>query len=228
MEKVWLERGEAKHRSRLDALVQLYIHDFADFLPPERRFFPGEDGRLPVPPDFGAYWSDADREVWFIRLGDQVAGFALVNHVTHSGLPADHNMGEFFVARPCRRARVGELALAELVRLRPGLWEAATAARNLPAQQFWAKAVQRIGAGTCPTIAQDGSCDKSAGNSGDKHKIVLRRTSCQVLHIDKQDDIVILQKLFSYFKISGFNSLLSRCYSPCNQSVLDILPFLHS
>ena len=72
-----------------------------------------------------------------IRAGGALAGFALVNRFAHSGLPIDHSVAEFFVVRRRRRAGVGFAAATQIVRDRPGLWEAAVARRNTAALPFW-------------------------------------------------------------------------------------------
>jgi len=137
-------------------LVQLYVHDFNDFLAPGRKIAPGEDGRFPDVLRLDDYWSEADRAVWFIRAGGALAGFALLNRHSHCGLPVDHNMGEFFVARPYRRDGIGARAAIDLINSHPGQWEIAVGARNVPALAFWPRVIAGTGASAIEVIEGDG------------------------------------------------------------------------
>ncbi|HVY89903.1 MAG TPA: GNAT family N-acetyltransferase [Hyphomonadaceae bacterium] len=143
IETVTLERGHKKQRATLENLAQFYIHDFTDFLGPERPIHVNEDGLYPDAMVLKRYWTEPDRSVWFIRADGHMAGFALLNKVTHSGEPADFNMAEFFVLRPFRGKDVAERAVIDILHRHPGRWEVAIMERNTPALRFWPRAVQR-------------------------------------------------------------------------------------
>jgi predicted acetyltransferase len=134
-------RGNAAERAALEQLVQFYVYDFAELLPPERRVSLRDDGRFPPLPNIDEYWTEADRAVWFLRTEGALCGFALLNRHSHSGLPVDFNVGEYFVARPYRRTGIGTYAIVHLLKQHPGVWEIAIGARNLPAQSFWSRAI---------------------------------------------------------------------------------------
>lgn len=134
-------RGTAGERAALEQLLQFYVYDFAELLPPERRVDLRDDGRFPPLPGVDAYWTAEDRSVWFMRVNGVLCGFALLNRHSHSGLPVDFNVGEYFVARPYRRTGIGTHAIIELLHGHPGVWEIAIGARNLPAQAFWQRAI---------------------------------------------------------------------------------------
>ncbi len=123
-------------RATVENLFQFYVHDFADFWA-TRQVELGEDGRFPFYPPLTAFWNEPGAEPLLIRADGQIAGFALIDRHSHSGLPCDFDMGEFFVARHYRREGVGRAAALMAMRERPGLWEIAIARRNLPAQPFW-------------------------------------------------------------------------------------------
>ncbi len=154
--EVTLERGRPEQRVALENMVQLYVHDFSDFLALEKRVGLREDGLFPPFPMLDSYWTEPDRSVWFIRLGGAVAGFALINRHSHSGLKLDHNVGEFFVARPYRRDGVGARAVRDLLNANPGQWEAAIAARNVPARNFWPRAIAGANVSDVETVRGDG------------------------------------------------------------------------
>ena len=119
-------------------LMQLYIHDFTDHWMGEGGDL-GDDGRFAYP-WLDSYWHEAGREPLIIRAGGRLAGFALLNKVTHSGLPADWNMAEFFIARRYRRSGAGTAAAHAIFTSRPGLWEAAVMRSNAGALPFWRNA----------------------------------------------------------------------------------------
>jgi predicted acetyltransferase len=156
LSRVSLERGEAHRRVALDNLVQLYIHDFNDFLAPDRKIGPGEDGRFADVLKLDQYWTDADRAVWFIRCGGALAGFALLNRTSHCGRSVDYNMGEYFIVRTFRRDGVGAQAAVDLINMHAGQWEIAVGVRNLPALRFWPRVVAAADASDVETLAGDG------------------------------------------------------------------------
>lgn len=136
MPDVTLHRCTAAQRPALEAMFQLYVHDFTSFWP-ERRLELGEDGRFPAYPHMDGYWSEPDREPLLIRAAGRLAGFALINRHSHIGEPCDFAMAEFFVARHYRREGVGRAAALTAIRARPGLWEIAVARPNVDALPFW-------------------------------------------------------------------------------------------
>jgi predicted acetyltransferase len=122
-------------------LMQLYIHDFSEL------WSGTEDGELQDDGRFGAYrylpdyWVEGDRVPLLVRFEGRLVGFALLNAVTHSGVPADRNMAEFFIARKYRRRGVGLVAARAIFGRYPGLWEVAVARRNTGALAFWRRAI---------------------------------------------------------------------------------------
>lgn len=146
MSEMSIERvhGNAAERAALEQLVQFYVYDFAEFLPSERRVNLRDDGRFPPLPNVDEYWTEADRSAWFLRAEGALCGFALLNRHSHSGLPVDFNVGEYFVARPYRRTGIGTYAIVHLLKEHPGVWEIAIGARILPAQSFWSRAIAGV------------------------------------------------------------------------------------
>jgi predicted acetyltransferase len=127
-------------RAVLENLFQLYVHDFSDFMAAQVEL--GEDGRFPPYPPLDHWFEGAqDRPASLIRVEGRIAGFVLVNRISHSGLPLDWNVAEFFVVRKYRRGGVGMAAAHRLWRDLPGRWEAAVARRNTPALGFWRRAI---------------------------------------------------------------------------------------
>jgi predicted acetyltransferase len=149
MPKVELEPAGADRRATVENLFQFYVHDFTDFWT-ERRVELQEDGRFPPYPPLAAYWSEPGAEPFLIRADGCIAGFVLIDGHSHSGLPTQFNMGEFFVARHYRREGVGQEAALRAIQARPGQWELAVARRNTSAQAFW----RRIASSVAPAVEE--------------------------------------------------------------------------
>jgi predicted acetyltransferase len=144
MADVTLEIASPGQQPVLENLFQLYIHDFSDFWGGRTEGELEADGRFAPYPYLNSYWRDADRTPYVIRAGGHLAGFALINAFSHSGLPLDWAVAEFFVVRKHRRSGVGFIAATEIIRARPGQWELAVARRNTGALPFWRRVAQAI------------------------------------------------------------------------------------
>lgn len=155
MPHVELEPVGRDRRETLSNLFQLYIHDFTEqwFDRPEGEL--GEDGLFEPYGRLDSYWSQPRHEAMLIRADGHVAGFALVNDHSHSGLPVDYEIAEFFVARKHRRAGVGQAAALAVIGARPGFWELAVARRNVGAQVFWRRVAAALAAGEVEALDRD-------------------------------------------------------------------------
>ena len=122
-------------------LIQLYTHDFSEFWAGTPRGDLDCEGRFPAYPLEG-YWSCANFSAGLIWCHHKLAGFALINDETHSGLPADRNMGEFFIVRKYRGSGVARVAAEILFSRHAGVWEVAVARKNTRALRFWSKIIR--------------------------------------------------------------------------------------
>ena len=124
-------------RHVLDALMQLYLHDFSEHASLNTSHGEvNEDGRF----DYrllDTYWHEPARVPLLIRADGRIAGFALVNQWSALDRPLDHAIAEFFVLRKYRRARVGTRAAHLVFRHMPGRWEVPVASYNRGALAFW-------------------------------------------------------------------------------------------
>lgn len=133
--------ASAEEKPVIANLLQLYTHDFSEHWAGAERGEVGADGLFPPYPWLDAYWEEESRVPLLLRIGGHVAGFALLNAVSHSGLLADRNMAEFFILRKHRRGGAGTAAAHQIFRRYPGQWEAAVARANAAALAFWRRAV---------------------------------------------------------------------------------------
>lgn len=165
MAEVTLEPAGRDRRQTLVNLFQLYAHDFSEqwFDRPEGEL--DEEGRLEAYGYMDKYWSEPNYEAMLIRADGRLAGFVMVNDYSHSGLPLDYAIAEFFVARKHRRHGVGKTAAMAIIGAHPGLWELAVARRNTGAQPFWRKIAAELAKGEVEEL----DCDDERWNG-----IILR------------------------------------------------------
>jgi predicted acetyltransferase len=131
-----------EHAPVIQNLMQLYTHDFSEFWSGTSRGDLNAQGLFEAYP-LDEYWSRPDRSALLIWHQDVLAGFALVNEQTHSGLRADRNMAEFFILRKHRGRGVGCVAAHAIFSRYLGLWEVAIARKNQGALVFWRRAIER-------------------------------------------------------------------------------------
>jgi predicted acetyltransferase len=140
--KVSVTSAAPAQASIIQNLMQLYTHDFSELWGGTSRGDLNAQGLFDVYPLEG-YWTKPNWSAMLIWCDQVLAGFSLVNDQTHSGLPANRNMAEFFILRK-HRGRGGSRIAAELIfSLHPGLWEVAVTRKNARAQQFWRKTIRQ-------------------------------------------------------------------------------------
>jgi predicted acetyltransferase len=147
MPNVILEPAGPDRRMALANLFQLYTHDFSEQWAGSGRGELSEDGTFEAYPYLDSYWAEPGREAFLVRADGHLAGFVLLNAHSHSGLPLDHAVAEFFVVRKHRRGGVGRAAARAAIAPRPGLWELAVARANTGALAFWRGVAAELAAG---------------------------------------------------------------------------------
>lgn len=133
--------ASAGQRGVIENLFQLYVHDFSEQWAGAADGELGEDGRFAAYP-LDSYWRDSSRVPLLLRADGRLAGFALLNAMSHAGAAVDRNMAEFFIARKHRRRGVGADAAGVILARYGGVWEIAVARRNLVALAFWRRVVE--------------------------------------------------------------------------------------
>ena len=126
-----------EERAIVENLAQLYVYDWSELLHLEI----GQDGR------FGnflltPYWVDDWRHPFLLRVGDTLAGFALIEERSKvTGESGVFDMTEFFVLRRFRRRGVGLAAAFAAFDLFKGRWEVRQREENAAATAFWRRAI---------------------------------------------------------------------------------------
>ncbi|MGH6872474.1 MAG: GNAT family N-acetyltransferase [Rhizomicrobium sp.] len=123
-------------------LARFYVYDMA-----EHAGWPfGDDGAFDAGEQFAPYWGLPGGRPWpaewkghpfLVRIDGHPAGFALVKQIA----PDAFDMGEFFIGRQHRRARMGQRAATQLFGAFPGRWEIREMLTNVAAQAFWRRIV---------------------------------------------------------------------------------------
>ncbi len=138
-----LDIAGAAEQPVLANLLQFYVHDFSQLFGGTSRCDLSDDGRYSIDIPLADWWQAPAHIPLLFRLDGILAGFALLNAVTHSRLPADRNIAEFFVVRKYRRAGLGLAAAQALFTRYSGRWEAAVMRSNTGARNFWQHAITR-------------------------------------------------------------------------------------
>ncbi len=124
--------------SVLANLLELYAHDFSEFLDLQLR----PDGRFGYP-KLSRYWQEENRFPFLVKVEGQLAGFVLVSRGSQiREAPEVWDMAEFFIVRRYRRQGVGAAVAQQIWRRFPGAWEVRVLESNEPARRFWAAAIR--------------------------------------------------------------------------------------
>jgi predicted acetyltransferase len=99
-------------------------------------------GRFELAPS-DAWWTDPSHFGYFIKVGDELAGFALVRTGSRVTEKTDvMDVAEFFVLRGVRRRGIGLSAVHALFRAFPRAWEIRVRRTNVGALEFWSRAAE--------------------------------------------------------------------------------------
>jgi predicted acetyltransferase len=137
-----------EHKPVLANLLELYCHDFCDFL----KLTIGADGRFGYSA-LDLYWTDKERFPFLVRVQEDLGGFVFVHRLLNpeGGSPI-WDIAEFFILRGFRGHGVGKEALRQIYRTFPGPWQVRVMVANRAACQFWKNAIaQMVGNAVEPT-----------------------------------------------------------------------------
>jgi predicted acetyltransferase len=88
------------------------------------------------------YWTEPDRQPFFIVVDGQLAGLVLVGSFCYVlREPGARSIAEFFVMRKYRRKGVGRIAATRAFELFPGSWEVLQHGGNAPSYVFWEEVI---------------------------------------------------------------------------------------
>lgn len=115
-QEVGLEPVERDRAHVLNALFELYAHDFSEHVPLDLK----ESGRFELSAG-ELWWTRDDHHPFFVRVAQRLAGFALARKGSKiTADPAVMDVAEFFVVRGERGKQVGRQAALALLGRFPG------------------------------------------------------------------------------------------------------------
>ena len=122
----------------LENLMELYLYDFSEIGGQDLHV--GPDGRFSYSLD--EYFGGTDRHPFVIRVGEHLAGFALIKRGSETENDSTSmDVAEFFVMRGYRRHGVGRAAAETLWDRFRGRWLVRVLLTNPRALSFWEGAV---------------------------------------------------------------------------------------
>ncbi len=137
--EVTLREIEPQSRGVVENLFQYYVYDMSEFM----GWSPNESGIYSFPSSLlDAYWAQNDHYPYFIFVGTELAGFALVRKYPSN--TAIYDIGQFFVLRKFKGQGIGKNALERVLKAFPGQWQIRVLVENTGALRFWTSAVSSV------------------------------------------------------------------------------------
>jgi predicted acetyltransferase len=136
---ITVEVAQAADRDPLEALIQLYIHDFSALFAGTARCDLGDDGRYALDSPLAAWWQVPGHVALLVRREGRLAGFAQIEGA--GAADTVRRVAEFFIVRKYRRTGLGTAAAAMVFDRYPGPWQAAVMRRNTGARASWDHAI---------------------------------------------------------------------------------------
>lgn len=124
--------------ARIEQLMQFYNYDLSEWCP---LALSGE-GRYTIRSK-QAYWATATVKPYLLRVGGELAGFAVVDREVRSAT-TDFNMGYFFLARRFRGRGLGSHLARDVLQRHRGQWEIYHHTGNLPASRLWPNVIAAV------------------------------------------------------------------------------------
>jgi predicted acetyltransferase len=132
-----LRHATKNERTAIENMMQLYAYDWSALRPLDV----SEEGRFDDYP-LDAYWRDAWRHPFLIRVESKLAGFALIPTKSHlTGVSGVADVSEFFVMKRYRRMGVGRAAAMAVFEQFKGPWEVRQRQENAEATAFWRRVI---------------------------------------------------------------------------------------
>lgn len=93
--------------------------------------------------DFRHYFVDSDREAWLLKVGEELAGFVLLDK---EGFYPDTrwNMGEFFIFAKFQGKGIARETAFQIWKMHAGLWKISVIPENRRALSFWRKTISEF------------------------------------------------------------------------------------
>jgi predicted acetyltransferase len=135
-------RATPRDDTTLRNLYQLYIYEFTRFM---THWHVNYAGRF-TEDDLDEIWTKPQRQSFIVKVDNELAGFAIVDN----GVPAVNSdeqnaviMEEFFIMAAFQARGIAEQVATRLFDMFPGKWEVFELEKNVRAQRFWQRTIER-------------------------------------------------------------------------------------
>jgi len=144
-----LQKVEAKEEVVLHNLMQFYIYEFSKYIP---AISVEQDGAY-KPFNLDQYWVSDYSHAYFIKIEDELIGFALVESATES---KPNTIKEFFIMAKHSGHGYGKTIAKELFTKFSGDWKITQIENNKPAHAFWRGLINELCNGHFTERFEDG------------------------------------------------------------------------
>jgi len=138
---VTVRPANGSERRSIESLIQFYGYEFIRIEPPCSIRFDDQDC-YPSFLGLDRYWRIQGFHPLLIRVGERLAGFALINTHSRRGEKVEFSMADFFIAREHRCRGVATEAVRLIMAQYAGRWEIAVAEQNVATRMFWSRALE--------------------------------------------------------------------------------------
>lgn len=135
-----LQKVQAKEAYVLHNIMQFYIYEFSKYIPIIRL----EQNGAYKPFNLEKYWDNDNFHAYFIKVEDELIGFALVESATGT---SPNTIQEFFIMDKHSGNGYGKEIAKELFTMFPGDWKITQIENNEPAHAFWQGLIKEISNG---------------------------------------------------------------------------------
>ncbi len=97
-----------------------------------------------------AYWRDPTNTYFLIKVDDEIAGFAVIDHIGANQI-VDANVADFLVLPKFRRRGVGTRSACQIFNNFNGNWEVMQLPENSSAISFWTSVIRQYTCGRYTT-----------------------------------------------------------------------------
>ena len=140
-EKIELKKIEAKDKSILQNLFQLYMHDITASLPIDVN----EHGLFEYN-YIDYYFTKENRYAYLIYIEENIAGFVLIDDefmvLDKENDKPCYDFSEMFILNAYKNKGYGEIIVKRIFNMLKGNWEIRPVPRSEGAKRFWLKAVK--------------------------------------------------------------------------------------
>lgn len=142
-----LQEAKINDYPTIQNMARFYVYDMSRYCGEEPGWECPDDG-LFENFDLKPYFTNSDCHAFFIMVGDEKAGFAMINKA--GSVPeVDWNMGDFFVLAKFQGKGIAEQAAKLVFERFKGCFEVATMPLNTKAHRFWLRVISSVTGQAC-------------------------------------------------------------------------------